>query len=185
MGAAAMPFISSLVVGKVVSKFVGQLTGNEKLSMFAGFAAGAWAGGAVGEGMASSTTAPTGEVVAGGMPTGDIGPPPAYQEPGLMSKSAGWVEANPVKSQMLLGAAQGMASQSMQKDLLEEQRRADKERYIREHQAVDPTRVRSLEDVNRGLFAGGYRPLSVRAREGIAPPELPNYKRLLENYRNT
>lgn len=109
-------------------------------------------------------------------------------QPGLLDAAGGWVERNPMASSMGFNAVSSMASQKMREDELKEAekeaRKSEDLRYAREHQAMDPSKIPKLENVNRGLIEGGYRSPGARLREGeVASRDLPNYQLMLDRYK--
>lgn len=210
--AAAVPFIVGAVTGYLAKEVVTDLTGDETLGMIAGAVVGYWGGGLAAEGMTGATAGSGGgEVVAGGQPALGTTSPQAFgeigsegittvgdgaqlfggtptAEPGLLESAGGWVERNPMAASMGFNAASSIATQKMREDEAkeaeEEARKTEELRYAREHQAIDPSRIPRLEDVNRGLIEGGYRSPGARLRESnVASSDLPNYQLLLDRYK--
>jgi hypothetical protein len=103
---------------------------------------------------------------------------------GLLEKGGQFMEKHPQLTKAAGGILSGMAESKEREEEREWAEEEGQRRYEREHQTFDPSKVRSLDDVNLSV---GYRPYqtlsSTAQRERITEPTLPNYRQMLERYK--
>lgn len=101
--------------------------------------------------------------------------------PSLIEKGIGYLESHPEAARMGFGLIEGAMEGQDEKEWRDWKEKEERERYAREHQTFDPAKVRSFEDVNKAV---PYRPfLQDTGRIAFSGPVLPNYRRMLDQYK--
>lgn len=197
MSGALAPLVIKVVTGGVVSKLVGEVTGNEKLGMIAGLVSGsvvgnpaaaatdvasASANGGMGAGVAEAGLAPTVESAVAAPSVG-----------GMFSEAGNFIKENPAMSmigaQTVMGGAQGyMASKEAEKlrDMEMKEGELDRKHDVRMQNLRDEEAQRAYNRTHQplpsGYSVGGISAPSVAAPVAERPMTAP--EEYFERYTN-